>query len=280
MNLNTGNPIVDEINQIEIKGNIIPAVWYKTITKENGKPHLLAINILADIVYWYKPAEVRDEQSGSFIGYRKRFKEDLLQRSYDNLADMFGCSKVEAQRAIVFLETLGVVKRHLRTVVANHTKLGNVLYIELIPTKLKEITHPEGYPLYGKVNPSLRKSKEVFTQKSGGLDGKVKTYTEITTDNSTEITTDIITTATTADGEAEENENELKLIGGTLGRGVVMMTDAQFDHLCEILSKDELDAYMERMANFILKCKEKNGKAPNISHYKTILKWVDEDRAV
>lgn len=87
-------------------------------------------------------------------------------------------------------------------------------------------------------------------------------------------------TATTADGEAEENENELKLIGGTLGRGVVMMTDAQFDHLCEILSKDELDAYMERMANFILKCKEKNGKAPNISHYKTILKWVDEDRAV
>lgn len=85
-------------------------------------------------------------------------------------------------------------------------------------------------------------------------------------------------TTTAADGEAEKNENELKLIGGKLGRGVVMMTDAQFEHLCEILSKDELDTYMERMANFILSCTEKDGKAPNISHYREILKWVEEDR--
>ncbi len=113
----------------------------------------------------------------------------------------------------------------------------------------------------------------------------VKPHTEnsrqLNTDKSStdiSITDGLITdndTTTAADGE-----NELKLIGGTLGRGVVMMTDAQFDHLCEILSKDEFDTYVERMANFILKCEKKDGKAPNISHYKTILKWVDEDRAV
>ena len=95
--------------------------------------------------------------------------------------------------------------------------------------------------------------------------------------NTDELSIDNNTT-TAADGEAEKNENELKLIGGKLGRGVVMMTDAQFEHLCEILSKDELDTYMERMANFILSCTEKDGKAPNISHYREILKWVEQDR--
>ena len=53
--LTSGNEIVDAMGSINISGNIIPAVWYRTITKENGKPYLLAIVILADIVYWYRP---------------------------------------------------------------------------------------------------------------------------------------------------------------------------------------------------------------------------------
>ena len=97
------------------------------------------------------------------------------------------------------------------------------------------------------------------------------------------IGNNIVTTTTAADGEAEEepeeeNENELKLIGGKLGKGVVMMTDAQFEHICTILSKDEIDAYVERMANFIISCKKRTGSPPNISHYREILKWVEEDR--
>lgn len=56
--LTSGNEIVDAMGSINISGNIIPAVWYRTITKENGKPYLLAIVILADIVYWYRPSEV------------------------------------------------------------------------------------------------------------------------------------------------------------------------------------------------------------------------------
>lgn len=84
----------------------------------------------------------------------------------------------------------------------------------------------------------------------------------------------IVIPTTTAD-----EENELKLIGGTLGKGVVMMTDAQFDHLCEILSKDEFDTYITKLADFILGCTKKNGVPPTIkSHYKKILEWVEEDR--
>lgn len=44
-------------------GNMTPQIWYKTITKKTGKPYLLAITLLSDIVYWYKPIVVRDEVS-------------------------------------------------------------------------------------------------------------------------------------------------------------------------------------------------------------------------
>lgn len=67
---------------INITGNIIPQIWYSKITRENGKPYLLAITLLADIVYWYRPSEQRDEQTGKVIGWRKRFKGDLLQKTY------------------------------------------------------------------------------------------------------------------------------------------------------------------------------------------------------
>ena len=49
----TGNEIVDENAKLNISGNIIPQVWYRTIIRESGKPNLTAIIILADIVYWY-----------------------------------------------------------------------------------------------------------------------------------------------------------------------------------------------------------------------------------
>lgn len=72
--LTSGNEIVDAMGSINISGNIIPAVWYRTITKENGKPYLLAIVILADIVYWYRPSEVRDQEPDIFLGGKRNFQ--------------------------------------------------------------------------------------------------------------------------------------------------------------------------------------------------------------
>ena len=89
----TGNEIVDENAKLNISGNIIPQVWYRTIIRESGKPNLTAIIILADIVYWYKPTEIRDEGTGQVIGVRKKFKSDLLQRSYQQISEQFGISK-------------------------------------------------------------------------------------------------------------------------------------------------------------------------------------------
>ena len=77
----TNNPIVDAVGQMNITGNIIPEAWYKTIVNEKGKVNLLAVHILSDIVYWYRPTEVRDENTLS-VTYEKKFKDnDFLQRS-------------------------------------------------------------------------------------------------------------------------------------------------------------------------------------------------------
>ena len=67
--ISSGNNIVDTMAEISITGNIIPQEWYKHIVRKNGKPHLLAITILGDIVYWYRPTEVRDEVTGHTTGF-------------------------------------------------------------------------------------------------------------------------------------------------------------------------------------------------------------------
>lgn len=100
----SGNKIVDQSSQLNISGNIIPQTWYKSIVRENGKPYLTAIVILADIVYWYKPTEIRDEGSGQLVALKKKFKADLLQRSYQQISDEFGISKRKQQTQSYFLK--------------------------------------------------------------------------------------------------------------------------------------------------------------------------------
>lgn len=84
------------------------------------------------------------------------------------------------------------------------------------------------------------------------------------------------------DDFADENENvenfvDLKLepMGGDLGKGVVLLTDAQRDALLEKLGLDGFNFYIDRLANYIIK---KQAKINN--HYKTILKWAKEDNEV
>lgn len=141
----TGNPTCDNLNNLHIQGNIVPRAWFKTITKKdlkNPKPHLLAISILSDIVYWYRPTEVRNELTGELEGLRKKFRGNLLQRSYKSIADMYGCSKDTAKEAIVFLESLGVIRRVFEDISVCDVLVNNVMYLDLNVDKLRELTYP------------------------------------------------------------------------------------------------------------------------------------------
>lgn len=69
---------------------------------------------------------------------------------------------------------------------------------------------------------------------------------------------------------------KLKYIGGTLGQGVLFMSDEQFNDLCEKLTIDELDKY----CGIVVEC-EKNGKRyKRKSHYQAILEMANKDRGV
>ena len=87
------------------------------------------------------------------------------------------------------------------------------------------------------------------------------------TDTELDVEVDSATTAT--------EDNQLKCIGGNLGKGVVYLTDRQFADLMDRLGLDAFNRYVDRLATFII---DKNAHVK--SHYETILKWVEQDSKV
>ena len=61
---------VSEIGGLNLKGNVVDHEWFTRITFSNGKPHIVAIMVLSEIVYWYRPTVIRDEINGK-VTYKK-----------------------------------------------------------------------------------------------------------------------------------------------------------------------------------------------------------------
>ena len=152
----SGSDAVDAMGQIVITGNITPPRWYKEILKENGRPDHLAVAILSDIVYWYRPTEVRDEASGYVTGLRKKFKGDLLQKTYEQYGQFFGEKKRIIKESMDRLEKLGLIRKVFRDIVLESgIKIPNVMYIEIFPDRIREITEEETAP--GTSGPTVQK---------------------------------------------------------------------------------------------------------------------------
>lgn len=183
--MKTGNKTVDAIGKMNFSGNVIPTAWLQKVTFEkSGKADLVSIMILSEIVYWYRPREVRCESTGQVLRYEKRFKADLLQRNYDSFADQFGVSKRQAQDSMKRLEDIGVIKRVFRTVKTSNSVASNVLFIELNIEKLAEITYEtestDVTPITFERDTSLHSN---VTPPTFERDTYTETTTEITTEN-------------------------------------------------------------------------------------------------
>ncbi len=165
-----------------IEGNIIPLRWFQVIGTVNRygqfKANLLAINIMAELVYWYRPVEVRDETAGESLGYRSKFEADMYQLAYRHAKVKFGASKKSVKAACDSLVKLGAIKREFRHIVSSGKAYANVMFVQPeiqwlqanlapIPTK--------------KATPSPPKGAHRTTQKVG-------TYTET---SNTETSTDM-----------------------------------------------------------------------------------------
>jgi hypothetical protein len=191
----TPTDTVVAIGQINLTGNVTPASWWRHITLPSGRPDQTAITLLAEIVYWYRPSEVRDEITGALVGYRKRFHGDKLQRSYQAFADQFGFSKREATDALKRLRDAGFITLELRTVQTSEgMTLSNVLYVEPVPEAVLDINSMVRKSDIKNVTPVPfeRNTSSVPTEPLPRSDVddptlKRETYTEITTKTTTEI---------------------------------------------------------------------------------------------
>lgn len=133
-------PAVAAIGRLGFTGNVTPKIWYKRILTPSGKADFKAITLLSDILYWYRPTEIRDEATGQVIEYRKKFSADKLQRSYDKFAEGFGMTKREVREALVRLRDAGLITLEFRTVKIMGQLVANVLYVEPVATKIDHIT--------------------------------------------------------------------------------------------------------------------------------------------
>lgn len=143
MEINT-TELVDSIGELHLEGNVIPHSWYqseyfqKTTEKSGSKPYLLAMLIMADILYWYRPTYVQDETTGKIVVIKKKFKSDKLQRSYEQIAEKFGIDKQSAQRACYFLRDKNLIEIEYRTLNINGQKIANVVFLNPVIETVKQ----------------------------------------------------------------------------------------------------------------------------------------------
>jgi hypothetical protein len=137
------SPVVREIGAMHFEGNVVPHGWFQhpLLQHESGKANLVAITLLADVVYWYRPTVLRDEVSGCVVEVRQKFAADKLQKSYQAWADLFGLTKRQVQDAITFLKQRRILRVELRDVpTVTGAVLRNVVFIEPVPEMIRQLT--------------------------------------------------------------------------------------------------------------------------------------------
>jgi DNA-binding transcriptional ArsR family regulator len=185
---------VAAIGRLGFTGNVTPKIWYKQISLPSGRPDHKAITLLSEILYWYRPTEIRDEHTGQVVGHRKKFSDDKLQRSYQSFSDDFGMTKREVQDSLKRLRDAGLITLELRSKTVGGNYIANLLYIEPVAFEIDRITFPiaelESASESEQPTPNRRTTSEnsevVLRENVDAPTLKRGTYTEITTKTSTE----------------------------------------------------------------------------------------------
>ena len=138
------NSAVEQIGKMHFEGNLIPHNWYQTerLKLPNGKPNLVAITLLSDIVYWYRPTVIRDETTGHIVEVRQKFAGYRLQKSYRKWGQSFGFSQRQVEDAIAFLKQKGIIDVERQAVITEYGTLPNCAFIEPIPGVIEEMASP------------------------------------------------------------------------------------------------------------------------------------------
>lgn len=143
MNMRPATQEMVILNQLNLHGDVIPPSWYKQITL-NGKPHLPSIIILADIVYWFRPRVIRDEQTGEVVGLERKMQRERLHRSLKFYENSRGLTKKQTRIGFNLLRDLGLIEWEL----VKENDRVNMRLINIKPYAIKKISEP--HPQNGK----------------------------------------------------------------------------------------------------------------------------------
>ena len=94
--------------------------------------------------------------------------------------------------------------------------------------------------------------------------------TSTNTNTATSAAAAVNTTGT--DFAATAADKTVKMVGGELGKNVVLLSDAQIADLLDKMGMDCFDYYVDKLSCFIIK---NDAKVKN--HYETIIKWWKQD---
>ena len=121
---------------------------------------------------------------------------------------------------------------------------------------------------------NVRKSDteiEIEKEKDIDTDIEIERKSESAFDQSIDIASDNLSTKLSTNEDTKR-----KVLGGELGKGVVLLSQEQMDDLLERLSIEEFDYYVSVVADCILKGKQYKRK----THYQAILDMAEADRRV
>ena len=92
------------------------------------------------------------------------------------------------------------------------------------------------------------------------------------TNTNTAISTAAAVNTTGTDFAATAADKTVKMVGGELGKNVVLLSEAQIEDLLDKMGMDCFDYYVDKLSCFIIK---NDAKVKN--HYETIIKWWRQD---
>jgi hypothetical protein len=170
--------IIDE--QVKFDGNIVPHAWLHNITDPKGRADVIACMVLAEIVYWYRGADV--VENGKVIGRKRKFDGDYLQKSYGDLAAKLNLTKGQVTDAIVRLEKRNLIKREFRTLILRGIKTSNVLFVRLFAW---QVCHISNMPTEKVTDPDNESEIGGYGENSGDHRASKPSCTALATDTST-----------------------------------------------------------------------------------------------
>lgn len=140
------NPVVKTFSQMKFDGNIIPLAWFQhpDMRLAAGKVNLPALILLADIVYWYRPAEERDDKN-RVIGIKQKFQRDRLQMRYAEWAEKFGLTERQCKDSCAFLKRKGLIVIELRDLAVGPRTYRNTTFFEPVPAKILTLNEAVPY---------------------------------------------------------------------------------------------------------------------------------------